>query len=378
MEKAREYHRPLYICFVDIRKAYDSINRAALWSVLQYCYHLPSKLLKIIEALHSNTSAAVRTYGKISDHFSVSSGVKQGCVLAPTLFNLYFDSVIRLVITDHQPDVGVCLSYLLDADLVGNRKKLTSEVSVTDLEYADDMALISDSYESLSTLLESLDSSCHHMGLTINYKKTKRLAALPGADAHSPSLISLHPDCDPTKVVPSFQYLGSYLSNNCTLDVEISTRITKASQSYGLLNRILWHQRKIKSTTKLHIFVSVVLSTLSYGLETAVLLEPQIQRLQSFVTRSLRSILGVSLWDGKRDTSIRKIANLQRISTMLTQRRLRLLGHILRMDEFRLPRKLLVCASPQGRRSVGGQRMRWNDLVLRDLRNCNLDGFGGY
>ena len=245
---------------------------------------------------------------------------------------------------------------------------------MSDLENADDMALISDSYESLSSLLKSLDSSCHHMGLTINYKKTKLLAVLPGADAHSPSLISLHPDCDPIEVVPSFQYLGSYLSNNCSMDVEISTRITKASQSYGSLNRILWHQRKIKSSTKLNIFVSVVLSTLLYGLKTAVLLEPQIHRLQSFVMRSLRSILGVFLWDGKRDTSIRKTAQLQRISTMLTQRRLRLLGHILRNDECRLPRKVLVCASPQGRHSVGGQRMRWNDLVLRDLRNCNLDG----
>ena len=67
----------------------------------------------------------------------------------------------------------MCLSYLLDADLVGNKKKLTSEVSVSDLEYADDMELISDSYESLSTLLKSLDSSCHYTGLTINYKKTK-------------------------------------------------------------------------------------------------------------------------------------------------------------------------------------------------------------
>ena len=107
------------------------------------------------------------------------------------------------------------------------------------------MALISDSYETLYSLLKSLDSSCHHMGLTINYKKTKLLAALPGAD--SPSPISLNPDCDPIEVVPSFQYLGSYYSNNCSMDVEISTRITKAPQSYGSLNRILWHQRKIKS-----------------------------------------------------------------------------------------------------------------------------------
>ena len=137
--------------------------------------------------------------------------------------------MIRLAITDHQPAVDVCLSYLLNADLVGNGKKLTSDVSVSDLEYADDMALISDSYESLPTLLETLDSSCHHIRLTINYKNTKLLAVLPGADAHPPSPISLHSDCDPIEVVLSFQYLGSYHSNECTLDIEISTRIIKAS-----------------------------------------------------------------------------------------------------------------------------------------------------
>ena len=155
MEKAREYRRPLYICFVDLRKAYDSVNRAALWSVLQHCYHLPPKFLNIIKSLHSNTSAAVRSYGKTSDPFPVSVGVKQGCVLAPTLFNLYFDTVIRMAMSTHQSDVGLSLSYLLEADLVGNRKKLTSTVSVSDLEYADDMALTSESFEGLMSLLES-------------------------------------------------------------------------------------------------------------------------------------------------------------------------------------------------------------------------------
>ena len=211
------------------------------------------------------------------------------------------------------------------------------------------------------------------MGLTINCKKTKLLAVLPDADAQPPAPILLHAESDPIEVVPSFQYLGSTVSSDCTSIVEVSSRITKASQSFGSLNRILWHQKKIKLSTKLHIFDSVVLSTLLYGLETAVLLEPQVHRLQSFVMRCLRSILGVSLWDGQRDTSIRKTARLHRISIMLTQRRLRLLGHIMRMSEDRLPRKLLVCAPSQGRRSAGGQRMRWNDQVLRDLRDCNLD-----
>ena len=144
-------------------------------------------------------------------------------------------------------------------------------------------------------------------------------------------------------MIPSFQYLGSYLSNNCNLEVEISTWIAKASQSYESFNRILLHQMKIKSTTKLNIFVSVVLSTLLFFLETEVLLEPQIHRLQSFVMGIHRSIIGVSLWDGKRDISIRKIAQLQTISTMPTQTRLWLLDHILHMDEGRLPKKVLGC-----------------------------------
>ena len=88
---------------------------------------------------------------------------------------------------------------------MGNRKKLTSEMSVADLEYADDMALISDSYESLYTLLKFMDSTCHQMGLTINYKKTKLLAVLPEDVAHPPSPIVLCPDCDPIEVIPSFQ-----------------------------------------------------------------------------------------------------------------------------------------------------------------------------
>lgn len=51
MEKAREFHQPLYMCFIDLRKAYDSVNRNALWTVLQRCYHLPEKLLSIIQAI---------------------------------------------------------------------------------------------------------------------------------------------------------------------------------------------------------------------------------------------------------------------------------------------------------------------------------------
>jgi hypothetical protein len=94
MEKAREFRYPLYMCFVDLRKAYDSVNREALSKVLQVSFNLPTKLISIIRTFHKNSTAAVRAYGKRSAEFDVTSGVRQGCVLAPTLFNLYFDLII--------------------------------------------------------------------------------------------------------------------------------------------------------------------------------------------------------------------------------------------------------------------------------------------
>jgi len=299
MEKAREYHRPLHICFVDLRKAYDSVDRHTLWLVLQHCYYLPLKLLTIIKALQDHTSATVRSYGEISDPFSVSVGVEQVRVLAPTLFNLFFDAMIWLAIADNHS--GVRLSYLLDADLVGNRKKLTSDVSVSDLEYADDMALISDSFDVLTTLLESLDSTCCLMGLSINYKKTTLLSVLLKNSSQSPSPILLHLDCESIAVIPSFQYLGSIVSSDCTSDTDLLMHHQGISVVWGTQPHTLAPE-EIRRDTKLSIFNSVVLSTLLYGLETAVLLESQINCLQSLVMCCLHSTLGVSLWDGQRET----------------------------------------------------------------------------
>ena len=88
--------------------------------------------------------------------------------------------------------------------------------------------------------------------------------------------------------------------------------------------------------------------------------------------RCLRIILRVSVRDCERNTTIRKKAKMQRLSTLLLQRRLRFLGHLFRMDNKHLPRQLLVCTLPEGRRRAGGQKLRWNDLVSRDLQKCGL------
>ena len=93
-EKAREFNIPLYLCFVDLQKAYDSVNRQALWAVLRRHYSLPDKFVRILEELHKDTRGAVRADGRVSGEFNISNGVRQGDVLSPTLFNLFLDAVL--------------------------------------------------------------------------------------------------------------------------------------------------------------------------------------------------------------------------------------------------------------------------------------------
>ena len=79
--------------------------------------------------------------------FDVTCGVCQGCVLASTLFTQYFDAVINMSLDSHQvQNKGVGIAYLHNTKLAGNRRKLQLETFVTDLECADDMALLADSW----------------------------------------------------------------------------------------------------------------------------------------------------------------------------------------------------------------------------------------
>ena len=93
IQKAREFNRPLYFCFSDLQKAYDSINREALWQSLKRSFSIPEKIIRILQALHYNTTEIVRAEEQTSEKFPINVGVKQGDVLAPVLFNLFLDAV---------------------------------------------------------------------------------------------------------------------------------------------------------------------------------------------------------------------------------------------------------------------------------------------
>ena len=94
IERATEYQGTVHLGFVDLTKAYDSVDRSALITILKQ-YRVPQQLIDIIKELYTGTWCCVRTEEGTSEDFEVKTGVRQGCVLSPLLFNCFMDRIVR-------------------------------------------------------------------------------------------------------------------------------------------------------------------------------------------------------------------------------------------------------------------------------------------
>ena len=115
----------------------------------------------------------------MSEEFPISVGVKQGDVLAPMLFNLYLDAVLKVALKNH-PNKGIDIDYSYNAQLMTNsRHKLEKSTCVQNLAYADDILITSSNIESLQCLVEAMNNIFAKFSLKINFKKKKFMCLLP-------------------------------------------------------------------------------------------------------------------------------------------------------------------------------------------------------
>ncbi len=141
----REKNIGCYKCFVDLTKAYDKVDRNALWKVL-YAIGVPSKMIELIKQIHVGAMARVRVDGELSEPFELGVGLKQGSVFAPLLFNIYFAAIVRatkaqlnnfgILFKFKHSNGDVLSNQYLDSKLYWNREP------VLELLFADDCAII--------------------------------------------------------------------------------------------------------------------------------------------------------------------------------------------------------------------------------------------
>ena len=367
-EKCREQQMPLYIAFIDLTKAFDLVSRKGLFQLLKKI-GCPPQLLNIIISFHENTQGVVSYGGEVSESFAIQSGVKQGCVLAPTLFGIFFSMLLDFSFRHSLQ--GVHLLTRSDGRLFNlarlRAKTKVRRVLIRELLFADDAALISHTEEGLQALVNQFSHACTQFGLTISIKKTNVM----GQNVAAPPSIRINNNV--LEVTDHFTYLGSTITSNVSLDKEIDKRIAKAAGVLARLNKRVWENKQLSLNTKLKVYQACILSTLLYGSETWTTYARQENRLQTFHLRCLRRILGITWQDKITNTTVLKIAGSHSMHLLLSQRRLRWLGHVYRMQDSRIPKDIIYGELETGHRPVGRPALRFKDVCKRDMKLTEID-----
>ena len=372
-EKAREQNKPLYMLFIDLTKAFDTVNRTALWHILKKV-GIPEKMRNVIISFHEGMKAQVVIDGVTSDTFDVTNGTKQGCVLAPLLFAIYFAVVLSYAFPDKSYGVPLCYRY--SGGFFNNQrfkaKTRTAVTKIFDLLFADDCALVTHSLIEMQEVADTFASACKAFGLTISTKKTE-LVFQPTPNYDGGTSPQLHIDGTLIKTSESFTYLGSKVTNKALLNDEISTRISRASSRFGRLRKKLWKKHDISLNTKVMVYRAVVIPTLLYGSETWTPYKVLIKKLDAFHLRSLRQICRIKWNDKVPNYVVLTKCNIEGIESFLMKNQLRWVGHTSRMPDDRIPKMLLYGQLNNAPRKVGRPLLRFKDKLKSNLKALEFD-----
>ena len=159
-EKAREFQKIIYFCFMDYAKAFDCVDHNKLWKILKEM-GIPDHLTCLLRNLYTGQEATVRTRHGTTDWFQIGKGVRQGCKLSLCLFNLYAEYIMRNAgLQEAQAGIKI------------------SGRNINNLRYADDTILMAES-EELKSLLMKVKEESENVGLKLNIQKTKIMVPGP-------------------------------------------------------------------------------------------------------------------------------------------------------------------------------------------------------
>ena len=151
------------------------------------------------------------------------------------------------------------------------------------------------------------------------------------------------------------------------IDDEVDTRIAKASSTFGRLRDKVWERRGIKLTTKLKVYKAAVLPTLLYACETWTVYVRHARKLNRLHMNCLRRLLKITWQDKVPDTEVLSRTDMPSIHTLLRRAQVRWAGHLARMPDTRLPKRMFYGELAEGKRSQGGQKKRFKDTFKASL-----------
>ena len=371
VEKAIEHRAKKFLLFMDLKKAYDSVPRTALWYALKKL-GVPDLVIDIIRSFHEGMKAKVSINGELLEEIEVRNGLRQGCTMAPVLFNLYACLVFERWSSQvaSMEGVGTFLLHKFDQKLFRRYTRNACESQLMDGQFADDAVLLATTHGGAEQAMMSFVKVARAFGLTVSTQKTKMMVT--GNDIKDEEMAPILVGNDLIECVESFTYLGSVVIPNARIDAEVDRRIACASRAFGALRQAVFKDKNLTITTKRRVYQACVLSVLLYGSECWVPLRRHLRRLNAFHHRCIRTILGITSrqqWELHITSQMTREqwGDVETVTTKVAKRRLEWLGHVARMPDHRLPKRALFGWLPQPR-PPGGPQRRWRDVIRRDLK----------
>ena len=210
----------------------------SLWATIQK-YNISANLVRTIEQLYDKATSAVQMNGSIGEWFRTTVGVRQGCLLSLTLFNIFLERIMSNAPEEHDGKVSI-----------------GGITNITNLRFADDIDALAEEEQELEALVESLDKTCSRYKMEISAEKTKRMTNSANGIQREIKVKGQKLD-----TVTSFKYLGAVVSDDGSKP-EVLSRIAQATAALTKLKPI-WRDNNISLGSKMKLMRSLVIFHIS-------------------------------------------------------------------------------------------------------------------
>ena len=267
-ELGRKARVPLFLCFIDLQKAYDSVDHTLLWQVLAR-FGVPPQMIEGIHQFHDGVRACVRNDGgRCSEWFEMAQELRQGCVLSPLLFNVFFAAILLVAQERFSKDAGILADFI---HLQEQPSKVGPETALECVRraiwgvlYADGACIVSRSPRGLGRVMVVFVEVFGPFGLTISESKTETMyMPIPRTPA---TKIVFNATGQQYRQTTSFTYLGGTVTETRNLSDEIDRWIRAGWMGFKRYTRELYDRPKASLLPlKARMVRSEVVETLLYG-----------------------------------------------------------------------------------------------------------------
>ena len=315
IEQYREGQKDICVTFIDLEKAYDRVPREEIWRAMRERL-VPEKYLKLVQYMYTGCRTKVRTVAGKSSKFNVEVGLHQGSALSPYLFLILMDVLTERV-----------------------RKEAPESML-----FSDYIVLCGDKDVDMTEYLELWRKALEERGMRVSRPKTQFMdfSFEQNAQGNRPQVKILG---DEVERVTHFKYLGTSIEEEGGMETEIAKRVGAGGMNWKKCSGVLCDKRMpVKLRGK--VYRTVVRPAMLYGAETWARTKRQESRIGVNEMRMLRWICGVTRKDKIRNEHVRGTTKVVQASRKITERRLKWYGHVMRMEEDHVVRRVMTKAIP--------------------------------